>query len=140
MKVADRAAKYDTSAPRLTVHLREQPVGAIGESGADVWFKYDPTLIAEDTGERLSARAVSVRLPVSAQPYGHLATLTYFDNLLLESDTRAELAQNSRRSNAGTAATSRDCLVAWERSAPAPSHSGQSMRRAHHWGSVRSVL
>jgi serine/threonine-protein kinase HipA len=36
-------------------------------------------------------------MPVMAAPYDHSATLVFFDNLLLESDTRAELAQLDRR-------------------------------------------
>ena len=36
-------------------------------------------------------------MPVSEDPYGHSATLAFFDNLLLESDTRSELATLERR-------------------------------------------
>lgn len=91
------ADRYDTSTPKLDVTLGEVPTGTLGESGGDVWFKYDEQVVREDSGDRLSARAISVRMPVMAAPYDHSATLVFFDNLLLESDTRAELARLDRR-------------------------------------------
>jgi serine/threonine-protein kinase HipA len=91
------ADRYDTSTPKLDVTLRELPTGMIGESGPDIWFKYDDAIVRADSGDRLSAHAVSVRMPVIPAPYDHNATLVFFDNLLLESDTRAELAQLERR-------------------------------------------
>jgi len=96
--MAPRAAdRYDTSNPRLDVTLRHTPTGTVGESGTDVWFRYDESIVRADSGDRLSARAISLRMPVMAAPYGHDATLVFFDNLLLESDTRDELARLDRR-------------------------------------------
>lgn len=96
--MAPRAVdRVDTSRPSLDVALREVPSGGLGESGADVWFKYDAHVVARDDGDPLSPRALSVRLPVVDRAYGHTDTLVFFDNLLLESDTRAELARLDQR-------------------------------------------
>lgn len=89
--------RYDTSTPKLAVALRDMPTGTVGESGTDVWYTYDAALAQVDDGDVLSPRAISVRMPVVDAPYGHAATLVFFDNLLLESDTRAELARLDHR-------------------------------------------
>lgn len=86
-----------TSSPRLDVTLRNVPTGTVGESGANVWFLYDGAIVRADSGDRLSERAISVRMPVTATPYDHAATLVFFDNLLFETDIRAELALIDRR-------------------------------------------
>lgn len=93
MMVPRAANRYDTSSPKLDVTLHDVPTGTVGESNANVWFLYDDAIVRSDSGDRLSARAISVRMPVTAAPYDHAATLVFFDNLLLESDTRAELAR-----------------------------------------------
>lgn len=96
--MAARAAdRYDTSTPKLAVALRNQPTGTIGESATDVWYMYDATVIQSDSGDPLSQRAISVRMPVADKPYDHAATLVFFDNLLLESDVRSELARFDHR-------------------------------------------
>ncbi len=98
MMMSPRAAdRYDTSTPKLDVAFRDAPTGTVGESGTDVWFRYDESIVRADSGDRLSARAISLRMPVLAAAYGHEATLVFFDNLLLESDTRSELAQLAHR-------------------------------------------
>ena len=98
MMMSPRAAdRYATSTPKLDVALRNAPTGTVGESGTDVWFLYDESIVRADSGDRLSARAISVRMPVMAAAYGHEATVVFFDNLLLESDTRSELAQLAHR-------------------------------------------
>lgn len=89
--------RYDTSTPKLAVTLHDLPTGSIGESGTDVWYAYAASLIQVDTGDPLSPRALSVRMPVVDAPYNHAATLVFFDNLLLESDVRAELARLDQR-------------------------------------------
>lgn len=91
------ADRYDTSQPKLAVALRELPTGAVGESGADVWYRYDQAVVREDSGSPMSTRAISLRMPVIDRPYDHAATLVFFDNLLLESDLRAELARTEKR-------------------------------------------
>ena len=99
-----RAARYDTSVPKLDVELRDLLVGAVGESAeTDVWFKYRPEIVIASTGKKFDPLAISVQLPVSEAPYGHGATLAFFDNLLLESDTRGELARLERRDTSDVA-------------------------------------
>lgn len=88
-----RAERYDTSVPKLDVALGDSVSGAIGQSGPDVWYRYDSSVVEIDDGQPTSPRAISVRMPVSASTYGHAETLAFFDNLLLESDTRSELAR-----------------------------------------------
>ena len=83
--------------PKLEVRLRDAISGSLGESRSDVWFRYDVAVVADDNGSPVSPRAISVRLPVTAATYGHAATLAFFDNLLLESETRAELARLDHR-------------------------------------------
>ena len=95
-----RAARCDVSVPKLEVTLRGATSGSLGESGPDVWFGYDAAVVDNDNGSPVSPRAISVRLPVTAATYGHAATLVFFDNLLLESDTRAELARLDHRDSA----------------------------------------
>lgn len=94
------AERYEVSAPKLDVSLREISCGTLGESGPDVWYRYDSGIVAVDDGCELSAQAISVRLPVTASTYGHADTLAFFDNLLLESDTRSELARADHRDSA----------------------------------------
>ena len=94
------AERYDVSVPKLDVMLRDATSGSLGESGPDVWFRYDAGVVASDDRTPVSRRAISVRLPVTAATYGHAATLAFFDNLLLESDTRAELARLDHRDSA----------------------------------------
>lgn len=89
--------RHHTSTPKLAVALQDMPTGTVGESGTDVWYTYDAALVQVDDGDVLSPRAISVRMPVVDAPYGHAATLIFFDNLLLESDTRAELARLDHR-------------------------------------------
>jgi len=99
-----RSARYDLRAPKLDVELRDQLVGAVGESGnTDIWFTYRGEIVAVSTGSRFDPHAISVKLPVSKDPYGHAATLAFFDNLLLESDTRGELARIERRDTSDVA-------------------------------------
>ena len=93
-RTTDRAS---TSLPKLAVSLRDTPTGVVGESSSDVWYVYDAAVVQSDDGAVLSPRAISVRMPVVGAPYGHTATLVFFDNLLLESDTRAELARLDHR-------------------------------------------
>lgn len=88
-----KADRYDISKPKLDVGMHDALTGHLGESGPDVWYRYDNSIIANDDGNPLSANAVSVRLPVVPQTYGHSESLAFFDNLLLESDTRSELAR-----------------------------------------------
>ena len=97
MMVPRAVHRHQTLSPRLDVTLRDVPTGTVGESGANVWFLYDDAIVRADSGDRFSGRAISVRMPVRATPYDHAATLVFFDNLLLETDTRAELAQIDRR-------------------------------------------
>ncbi|MBY0490116.1 MAG: HipA domain-containing protein [Gemmatimonadaceae bacterium] len=88
-----RADRYDLSAPSLAVYLHGTRVGAIGESGADLWFRYDPAIIEAPDARRW---AISVRLPVAPRTYGHDETLAFFDNLLLESDLREAIAKAAK--------------------------------------------
>lgn len=88
-----RADRYDRSAPTLAVYFHGTRVGAIGESGADLWFRYDPAIIDASDATRW---AISVRLPVVARTYGHDETLAFFDNLLLESDLREAIAKAAK--------------------------------------------
>jgi serine/threonine-protein kinase HipA len=97
MSPRNAALRLDTSRPRLRVTFHEAPAGTIGESEDSVWFRYDPGVAAPEDRRPDERDAISVRLPVSETPYGHSATLVFFDNLLLESDTRAEIAQIDRR-------------------------------------------
>lgn len=64
-------------------------VGSLGQHGSDVWFRYDEWLL--DSADRDRWR-LSVKLPITADTYGHEETLVFFDNLLLESDTREAVA------------------------------------------------
>lgn len=89
-----KTLRYDTSRPLLDVYLYDRLVGTLGQHGSDAWFKYDEAVGAapDPRGHQLS-----VHLPVRAEVYGHEETLAYFDNLLLESDTRAALARASQQ-------------------------------------------
>ncbi len=84
-----KALGYDTTSPVLRVFLYDRQIGTIGQHGSDVWFKYDEWVIDDETPDQWR---LSIKLPVQADPFGHEATLVFFDNLLIESDTRAELA------------------------------------------------
>ncbi len=79
-----RAERYDTTEAALDVLMHEHEAGVLGEHEDDVWYRYR---------DGYAQAAVSVRLPVRASTYGHRDTLVFFDNLLLESDTRDELAR-----------------------------------------------
>jgi len=79
-----RADGYDTDRGLLDVLIHEREAGALGEQDDDVWYRYNADY---------QRSALSVRMPVRASTYGHRDTLVFFDNLLLESDTRDELAR-----------------------------------------------
>ncbi len=79
-----RADRYDTTTFALAVLMHEHHAGALGEHEDDVWYRYR-------TG--YAQAPLSVRLPNREATYGHRDTLVFFDNLLLESDTRDELAR-----------------------------------------------
>lgn len=94
-----RSHAYDVSAPLLAVYMYGKRVGTLGQSGSDIWFKYDDwTLDAADP----RTWQLSVRLPVQSEPYGHEPSLVFFDNLLLESDTRRELAAATKFDSSDT--------------------------------------
>lgn len=93
-RVTDR---YDTSRPMLDVTLSGRPTGTLAESGSDVWFAYDSEVVQDVDQDRRPRNAISLRMPVQTAPYDHTATLVYFDNLLLEADTRAEIARIKQR-------------------------------------------
>lgn len=80
-----KADRYDTTEAALDVLMHEHDAGVLGEHEDDVWYRYR---------DGYAQAALSVRLPVRAlMTYGHRETLVFFDNLLLESDTRDELAR-----------------------------------------------
>ncbi|MDQ8163506.1 MAG: HipA domain-containing protein [Gemmatimonadota bacterium] len=80
-----KAERYDTSEAALDVLMHEHDAGVLGEHDDDVWYRYH---------DGYAQAALSVRLPVRPlMTYGHRETLVFFDNLLLESDTRDELAR-----------------------------------------------
>lgn len=80
-----KAERYDTSEAALDVLMHEHEAGVLGEHEDDVWYRYR---------DGYAQAALSVRLPVRPlMTYGHRETLVFFDNLLLESDTRDELAR-----------------------------------------------
>ena len=84
-----RSLTYDTSKPLLAVYMHGQRVGSLGQAGSDVWFKYDDAVLDTSESHRVQ---LSVKLEITDETYGHEPTLVFFDNLLLESDTRQELA------------------------------------------------
>ncbi len=88
-----RSLQYDTSRPILDVYLYETRVGTIGQHDDDFWFRYDPWVVEHPQRDTL---ALSVQLPVQSDTYGHKQTSVFFENLLLESDLRDELAQLTR--------------------------------------------
>ena len=80
-----KAERYDTTEAALDVLMHEHDAGVLGENEDDVWYRYR---------DGYTQAALSVRLPVRAlMTYEHRETLVFFDNLLLESDTRDELAR-----------------------------------------------
>lgn len=91
---------YDTTAPSLGVFMHEKRVGTLGQHGSDVWFKYDDWVL--DAGNPMDCR-LSIKLPIQPEPFGHEPTLVFFDNLLIESDTRAELAAAAKRDSSDVA-------------------------------------
>ena len=95
-----KADRIDTTRAALDVYLHGQLVGSLGEHEADVWFRYQPV---DDAANALASRALSVRMPLRALTYGHRDTLVFFDNLLLESDTRDELARFEQRDSSDVA-------------------------------------
>lgn len=87
-----RSLTVDTSQPALVVYLHERRVGTIGETEAsDVWFKYDDQVVVGGATNPTDYQ-LSIALPLTTDTYGHDATKGFFDNLLLESDLRTELA------------------------------------------------
>ena len=89
-----KSLTYDTSIPLLAVYLYARRVGTLGVSGSDVWFKYDSWVIDDPTPNRWR---LSIRLPITSETYGHEPTLVFFDNLLLESDLRREIASLTKQ-------------------------------------------
>jgi serine/threonine-protein kinase HipA len=87
--VKKRSRAYDTSKPLLAVYMHGYRIGALGQADSDVWFKYDPAVLDTADVQRMQ---LSVKLPITDETYGHEPTLVFFDNLLLESDTRQALA------------------------------------------------
>ncbi len=88
-----KSLSYDTGTPLLDVYHGDTLIGHLGQHGADSWYQY-----TEETVGRPDAGTfqLSVRLPVRAVVYDHAATLAFFDNLLLESNTRAALARGTQ--------------------------------------------
>lgn len=80
--------------------MHGQRVGALGRSDSDVWFKYDDAVLDTADVQRVQ---LSVKLPITSETYGHEPTLVFFDNLLLESDTRQELAAATKSDASDTA-------------------------------------
>lgn len=95
-----RADRQQRRAPILAVYREHVQIGSIGESGADLWFRYEPWVIESPTAARW---AISVRLPVADRTYGHEETLAFFDNLLLESDLRDAIAKAAKIDEADVA-------------------------------------
>lgn len=89
-----KTLRYDTSQPVLDVYLHNRLIGRLGQHQSDAWFQYDQEVLSHP--DPLWAR-ISVHLPVREEVYGHEETLGYFDNLLLESDTRTALARAVQR-------------------------------------------
>lgn len=80
-----KTERYNTTEAALDVLMHEHDAGVLGEHDDDVWYRYH---------DGYAQAALSVRLPVRPlMTYGHRETLVFFDNLLLESDTRDELAR-----------------------------------------------
>lgn len=82
--------------PRLDVYLGSDLVGHLGEAAdRTLWFRYADAVLEGPTPER---HALSVRLaPVQGQPpFIDDDVRAFFDNLLLESDTRAAVARASK--------------------------------------------
>lgn len=85
---------YDTASPILGVFMHDRRVGTLGQHGSDVWFKYDQWVVE---AEKPEPWRLSLKLPIQANPFAHEATLVFFDNLLIESDTRRELAAATKQ-------------------------------------------
>jgi len=95
-----KSLTYDTSQPELVVYLYERRVGTIGQTeDGNVWFKYDPTVVADSDP---TACQLSVKLPLTTDSYGPEETKAFFDNLLLESDLRAEMATATKHESRDT--------------------------------------
>ncbi len=87
-----KSRAYDTNTPDLEVFLYDRRVGTIGHTQAgDIWFRYDASVIAKAAIDAAPYQ-LSVQLPLTSETYGHDETKAFFDNLLLESDLRTELA------------------------------------------------
>lgn len=86
--------RYDTSRPLLDVYLHDQLIGYLGQHGSDAWFKYSESAVSSPDRPK---HQLSVHLPVRDEVYPHEETLAWFDNLLLESDTRAALARATQQ-------------------------------------------
>ncbi len=86
-----KTLRYDTSTPLLDVYLHQRLVGHLGRHQSDAWFQYDAAAVGTPDS------MLSVHLPLREEVYSHEETLAYFDNLLLESDTRAALARAAQQ-------------------------------------------
>jgi serine/threonine-protein kinase HipA len=64
---------------RAVVRIDGQPVGALWEDGNRITFQYDPQWL-----RRSDAVAVSLTLPLRAEPYADLGLHPFFENLLPE--------------------------------------------------------
>lgn len=100
---ARRTPAADPSVPRLEVFMHDHLAGGIAEDATEIRFRYEDALVAAEQRARSADPTVSVRLPIAGTTYGHAATLVFFDNLLMESDTRSELAQLERRDRSDVA-------------------------------------
>ncbi|MBA3406392.1 MAG: HipA domain-containing protein [Gemmatimonadaceae bacterium] len=89
-----KALGYNIAAPVLGVFMHETRIGTLGQHGSDVWFRYDDWVI--DDATPLQWR-LSIKLPIQTDSFGHEPTLVFFDNLLIESDTRAALAAATKQ-------------------------------------------
>lgn len=101
-----KSRTFDTSLASLVVYMHDHRVGTIGQTDSgDVWFRYDASVVeaAElaDTAARASWQ-LSVKLPLTRDRYGSEETTAFFDNLLLESDVRTELASATRHDSRDT--------------------------------------
>ncbi len=82
------------AAPSLSVYLDGRRVGTLTgppDRGTPGSFRYDPSVLGDQTA------AVSVRLPVRADPYQEHEAFPCFENLLPDGDLRDLLAASVRR-------------------------------------------
>jgi serine/threonine-protein kinase HipA len=76
----------------LDVYLDTELVGTLDEQPGGLRFMYNERALADPTRS-----ALSVRLPVTAEPYGYRDAAPFFDNLLPEGETRDILARTLHR-------------------------------------------